>query len=85
MRSSGQRSRRARNGLALLAICVLLPGLMGGCPTYRNDLVGVLETATHGVLLGTSDRATIVRTARDSFIDATINLIFDQFRSDETR
>ena len=85
MNSSGQQPRRARRGLALLAISVLLPGLMGGCPTYRNDLVGVLETATRSALLGTADSATIVSTAGNSFVDATIQLIFDQLRSDEIR
>ncbi|MHC4697072.1 MAG: hypothetical protein ACYTFA_10045 [Planctomycetota bacterium] len=57
---------------------------MGGCPEFRDDIVGVYETATHSAFLGTDDRDTIALGARTSIVDATIDLFFDQFRSDRT-
>ena len=67
---------------ALLGLCCLAPLLMGGCPEFRDEIVGVFETATRGVLLGTEDEWTIAYTARASIVDATIDLFYDQFRSD---
>jgi len=66
----------------LLGLCFLLPFLMGGCPEFRNDVVGVFETATRGALLGTDDEFTIAYTARGAIVDATIDMIFDVFRTD---
>ena len=70
---------------SLLGLALLLPFLMGGCPEYRNDLVGVFETVARNALLGTDDQATITHTARGSLVDATIDLVFDVFRTDEIR
>ncbi len=42
MKVSGRR--------AALALCLLLPALMGGCPEFRNESVNAIETATRGVL-----------------------------------
>ncbi len=67
----------------LLGLCLLLPLLMGGCPEFRNDIVSVMETATRSALLGTDDELTIANAARVSFVDVTIDLIFDQFLSNE--
>ena len=64
----------------LLGLCFLLPFLMGGCPEFRNDVVGVIETATRSALLGTEDEWTIAHAARGSLVDATINLLFGQFQ-----
>ncbi len=66
----------------LLSLCLLLPFLMGGCPEFRDDIVGVAETATRSAFLGAEDRDTIAFGARTSIVDATIDLFFDQFRSD---
>jgi hypothetical protein len=66
----------------LLALCFLLPLLMGGCPEFRNDVVSTIETATTSALFGTENTLTITRTARESLVNAAIDLIFDQFRSD---
>lgn len=67
----------------LLGLCLLLPLLMGGCPEFRNDIVSVMETATRSALLGTDDELTIANAVRVSFVDVTIDLIFDQFLSNE--
>jgi hypothetical protein len=56
---------------------------MGGCPEFRDDVVSVVETATRSALLGTDDYSTIANAARVSFVDVTIDLIFDQFLSDQ--
>jgi len=42
-----------------------------------------METATRSALLGTDDELTIANAARVSFVDVTIDLIFDQFLSNE--
>jgi len=68
----------------MLGLCILVPFLMGGCPEYRNEVVGVLEAATVSVLFGTEDAAAISQTARQSLVDATIDLVFDQLRSGTT-
>ena len=73
---------RSKTCLPLLGLCLLLPLLMGGCPEFRNDVVGVFETATRSALFGTEDALAITTSARGSLIDATIDLIFDQFRAD---
>jgi hypothetical protein len=55
---------------------------MGGCPEFRNEVVGVIEAATVSAVFGTEDAASISQTARQGLVDAAIDLIFDQFRSD---
>ncbi len=81
--TAGPTRPRARR--PLLGLCFLLPLLMGGCPEFRNDIVGVVETATRSALLGTEDTVTIVDTATLSLVDATISLIFSGFRGDTSR
>ncbi len=39
-----------RGRVARLALYLLLPALMGGCPEVRNQSVDAIETATRGVL-----------------------------------
>ena len=65
-----------------VVLCLLLPLVMGGCPDYRDDIAGEFETATRTALLGVEDEWTISSAVRGSFVDATIDLLFDQFRSD---
>ena len=76
--SGGSRVRRA-----LFGLCSLVPLLMGGCPEFRNDIVGVFETATRTALLGADDATTIVSAVRVSLVDATIDLVYDQFLTDD--
>jgi hypothetical protein len=84
MKTTGTSSRsRPVLRLAAVGLGLLVPLLMGGCPEYRDDLVGVFETATREALLGTADEWTITYAIRGSVVDATIDLIFDQFRSDQ--
>ena len=73
----GSKARRFVVGL-----CLLLPLVMGGCPDYGDDVAGVFETATRTALLGVEDEWTIASVVRGSLVDATIDLFFDQFRSD---
>ena len=77
--SSGSVGRRP-----LFALCLLLPLLMGGCPEFRDDVVGVFETATQTALLGTEDEGAIVQAARVSLVGAAIDLLFDSLRSEGT-
>jgi len=61
----------------------MVPLLMGGCPGFRTDVLGVLETATRSALLGTDDEWTIANAARVSLVDVAIDLVFDQLLADE--
>ena len=69
--------------LVVPALCCLVPLLMGGCKEFRNDVVGVFETATRSALLSTDDEATIANAARVSLVDATISLVFGALMTDE--
>ncbi len=66
---------------AKLGLFFLLPLLMGGCPEFRDELISVIETATRSALFDTQDTQTIADTAVTSLADATLDLIFDQFRT----
>lgn len=83
MQTRANLSHRSTLRRLLLGLCCLVPLLMGGCPEFRNDVVGVLETATRSALLGTDDEWTIRNAARVSLIDVTIDLIFDQLLAEE--
>jgi hypothetical protein len=37
-------------GIALVALGILLPLVLGGCPEFRNDVVNSIDTATRGIL-----------------------------------
>lgn len=78
--NSPHRSPRLRS---LLALCLMVPLLIGGCPEFRDDVVSVFETAAQSALLGTDDQWTISNAVRVSLMDATIDVLFDQFRSDD--
>ena len=85
MKPFGQQPRRQTGGIALGALCLLLPCLLGGCPDFRNDVVGVFETATRSIIFDQADTASVTDTAGDSILDATIDLLFDQLRTDTLR
>ena len=76
--SLGSARRRS-----VIGLCLMLPLLMGGCPEFRDDVVGVFETATRNALLGSEDEWTIAHVVRGSLVDATIDLVFDALRSDQ--
>ena len=83
MKTSTNASGGSRVRQALLGLCSLVPLLMGGCPEFRNDVVGVFETATRSALLGTDDELTIANAVRVSLVDATIDLLYDRVMADE--
>ena len=85
MRTKRRMPDRPTGRHVLFALCLLLPALLGGCPEYRNDVVGALESAARGLIITDEDQRAIVETARDSIIDASINLLFDQYRADTFR
>ena len=85
-----QSSRRCCNNpprrvLAIAALLVLLPTLMGGCPTFRNEVVDIANTATTSIILSEDETSETLETAFNQALVATINLFFDQLRSDEAR
>ena len=74
---------KARQRSWAFGVCFLLPFLMGGCPEFRNDVTSVFEGAVRTTLLGSEDEWTIASIVRGSITDATIDLVFDQFRGDQ--
>ena len=66
MKEASNAAVRSRARGCALGLSVLLPLLMGGCPEFREDVVGVFETATRTALLGTEDEWTIASVARVS-------------------
>ena len=84
MSRHGRTTNPALDRFAVVALCLLLPTLLGGCPEFRNDVVGVFESAARSTLLGMEDEWTIVHAARGAFVDATIDLVFDVLRADST-
>ncbi|UCE60663.1 MAG: hypothetical protein JSU63_02715 [Phycisphaerales bacterium] len=78
--TSGQARRTRRQ--AVLALLILFPLLQGGCPEFRNDIVDVIETATRSALLTDETPYVISDAATVGFVDATLDLFFDQFRAD---
>ena len=66
----------------LAALFLLLPLLMGGCPEYRDSVVGAIDRATRSVVLTDTEHLVAYETARDSIIDSTIGLFFEQLLSE---
>ena len=85
MKPFRQQPCRSAGRIALGALCLLLPCLLGGCPDFRNDVVGAFETATRSIIFDQADAASVTETAGDSILDATIDLLFDQLRTDTLR
>ena len=82
MRTARQATRRRLGGLFVVGLAALTPFLMGGCPDYRNAVVDTFEEATRSYLSG-SDQETVRANAQYGFVDATVTLFFDQFRTDD--
>ena len=80
-----QSSRHTVNWFVAIALCLLLPAIMGGCPEYRNAVVGSIDAAMHAVLLTDAEEREALDGAINGIMDASLDLFFDQFRADETR
>lgn len=50
MRRRTMRGKSAGKRAPALALCLLLPLLMGGCPGARNELVNGVETTVRGIV-----------------------------------
>lgn len=85
--TSVERSKRIPrpplNRLVVLGLCALLPALAGGCPEFRNSSVDAVDTATRSVLLGDTTRVDAVDSATTGLLNAVLDLLFDQLRTDE--
>jgi hypothetical protein len=80
-RSKSKPSRRSTK-IAVLLLALMLPGLLGGCPDFRDSTVDVVDALTRDVIFGASDPADAVGTATVGILNAALDLFFDQFRSD---
>ena len=84
MKPVGQTPKPTVSRTALVALCLLLPALLGGCPEFRNAAVGAVDGATHTILLSDTEPRDAVETARDAILGAALDLFFAPLRSDET-
>lgn len=66
-----------------MALSLFLPGLLGGCPEFRNGTVDAIDTATRGILLGSVQPEDAADTAVRGILNAAFDLLFDQLRADE--
>ncbi|UCG32012.1 MAG: hypothetical protein JSU68_10145 [Phycisphaerales bacterium] len=66
----------------ILALALLLPGLLGGCPEFRNSTVDAIDAATRDFIFGTTEPLDAVGTAGVGIMNAALDLFFDQFRTE---
>ena len=78
-------SKRTAWTRAVLALSVFLPGLLGGCPEFRNSAVDALHTATRSILFCEAQPPEAAETAARNILTAALDLLFDQLRANETR
>ena len=77
-------SRPARIALTA-ALLAVLPTLVGGCPEVRNQLVDIAETATRTIIFTDVGPQETLENVIYGIVDAGIDLIFDQLRTDTNR
>ncbi|MCB9849873.1 MAG: hypothetical protein H6817_04135 [Phycisphaerales bacterium] len=70
---------------ACVALMVITPMLMGGCPEFQNSVVNIANEATQNIILNDADQRTAVETATRGVLSAAIDLFFEQFRNDSSR
>lgn len=83
-RRTSKRSRRM-TGTLVLALALMLPGLLGGCPEFRNSTVDAIDAATRDLIFGTTEPLDAVGTATVGMLNAALDLFFDQFRTQNIR
>jgi hypothetical protein len=65
-----------------LALALLLPATVAGCPEFRNQVVDAAETAAINIILAEEEPCTAFEAAGLDVIGAALDLFFDQFRSE---
>lgn len=78
-------SKRARTAGTLLVLALILPGLLGGCPEFRNNVLDSLQSATQSVLVGGVQPDDALETAGLGVVSALVELAFDALRVEERR
>ena len=68
-----------------VGLAVLVPLSLGGCPEVRNQLVDIAETATRTVIFTDQDPQQTLENVIYGIVDAGLDLVFDQFRTDTNR
>ncbi|MCP4250994.1 MAG: hypothetical protein GY778_28485 [bacterium] len=68
-----------------LALVLLLPALLGGCPEFRNATVGSINTATQSVVISDIEQQAAVDTATTGVLSAAFDLFFEQFLNERVR
>jgi hypothetical protein len=68
--------------ISVLALALLLPTTVAGCPEFRNQVVDATETAVIGILFGDQEPCEAFEAAGLDVGGAVLDLFFDQFRTD---
>lgn len=84
MRQPRRTRKRVISRISMLALALLLPATVAGCPEFRNQVVDATETAVIGIVLGDQEPCDAFETAGLDIVGATFDLFFDQFRSGTT-
>jgi len=77
--------KRKKSAVVAGSLVLLAPLTLGGCPEVRNQLVDIAETATRTVIFTDQDPQKTLENVIYGIVDAGIDLVFDQFRSDTNR
>lgn len=85
MKQRRRTHRQAFNRVVLLALTLLLPATVAGCPEFRNQVVDAAETAALGILLADEEPCAAFEVAGRDIAGAALDLFFDQFRIETSR
>ncbi len=76
--------RRVRAAVLVGVLVLALPATIGGCPDFRNSVVDSVQGAVETVVLDEGNADQAGTDALRGVVSALIDLIFSQFRTNET-
>lgn len=85
MKQQRQTHPQAFTRLVMIALALLLPATLAGCPEFRNQVVDAAETAAIGVILADQEPCEAWEAAGLEITGAVLDLLFDQFRIETSR
>lgn len=67
----------------ILGLLICIPLLVGGCPTFRDDVVGVLQNAALNTIVSGGDTQAVADDVAQGFAAALLDYLFEPLRSDQ--
>ena len=68
---------------AILGLLICTPLLAGGCPNFRDDVVGVLQNAALNSFVSGGDTQAVADDVAQGFAAAILEYLFEPLRSDQ--